>query len=69
VQGQGTNYQIQLTFNASNQINGMNGVNVNPYQYDAAGNLQMDGQNCYSYDAENRLSSVVPKTFFQSSGV
>jgi len=68
-QGQGTNYQIQLTFNANNQINGMIGVNVNPYQYDAAGNLQMDGQNCYSYDAENRLSSVVPKVFVPSTGL
>jgi len=31
---------------------------IDGYAYDAAGNLLMDGQNCYTYDAENRLSSV-----------
>ena len=45
-----------LTFNGNNQI-------TNPgYIYDAAGNLMMDNVNCYSYDAENRLSSVAPET-------
>ena len=52
-----------LTFNQHNQI-------TNPgFIYDAAGNLQMDAQNCYSYDAENRLSSVVPKTYVSSTGL
>jgi RHS repeat-associated protein len=65
-QSQGTNYQTQLTFNGDNQINGISGVNGNPFQYDAAGNLMMDGHNCYSYDAENRLVSVVPETAYWS---
>jgi uncharacterized protein RhaS with RHS repeats len=64
VQGQGTNYGIQLTFNSNNQINGIvpSPANGNPFQYDAAGNLLMDVLNCYSYDAENRLGSVAPQT-------
>ena len=43
-------------------INGNNRISTAGYQYDAAGNLLMDNLNCYSYDAENRLSSVAPET-------
>jgi RHS repeat-associated protein len=50
----GTGLQMQLSFNANNQIS------TTGYRYDAAGNLMMDGVNCYTYDAENRLSSVAP---------
>ncbi len=52
----GTGWPVALTFNGNNQIN--TGV----YRYDAAGNLTMDGLNCYTYDAENRLASVAPQT-------
>jgi YD repeat-containing protein len=55
-QGQGAGWPMQLSFNASNQIS------TEGYRYDAAGNLQMDNANCYTYDAENRLSSVAPWT-------
>jgi hypothetical protein len=47
---------VQLSFNRNNQISSTG------YRYDAAGNLVMDGLNCYTYDAENRLSSVAPET-------
>ena len=50
----GSGYQMPLSFNANNQIS------TSGFQYDAAGNVLMDYQNCYSSDAENRLSSVVP---------
>jgi YD repeat-containing protein len=50
----GTGWGMSLNFNANNQITGTG------YQYDATGNLLMDGINCYTYDAENRLSSVAP---------
>jgi RHS repeat-associated protein len=52
----GTGWQVLLSFNGNNQISSSG------YQYDAAGNLLMDGLNCYTYDAENRLSSVAPET-------
>jgi RHS repeat-associated protein len=45
---------VQLSFNRNNQISSTG------YRYDAAGNLVMDAVNCYTYDAENRLSSVAP---------
>jgi YD repeat-containing protein len=47
---------VALSFNGSNQIS------IPGYQYDAAGNLLMDNFNCYTFDAENRLSSVAPET-------
>jgi RHS repeat-associated protein len=47
---------MQLSFNSNNQISSSG------YRYDAAGNLVMDAVNCYTYDAENRLSSVAPQT-------
>jgi RHS repeat-associated protein len=43
-------------------FNGNNRITTSGYRYDAAGNLMMDGVNCYTYDAENRLSSVAPVT-------
>jgi len=52
VQGQGSGWPMSLTFNGNNQ------VTMTGYVYDAAGNVVMDFQNCYAYDAENRLSSV-----------
>ena len=52
----GTGWQVLLSFNGSNQISSSG------YQYDAAGNLLMDNFNCYTFDAENRLSSVAPET-------
>jgi len=53
-QGQAPGYQMQLSFNGNNQICSSG------YRYDAAGNLVMDALDCYTYDAENRLSSVAP---------
>jgi RHS repeat-associated protein len=50
----GSGLQMPLSFNGNNQISSSG------YRYDAAGNLVMDGLNCYTYDAENRLSSVAP---------
>ena len=52
----GTGWPVQLNFNGNNQIT------TAGYTYDAAGNVAMDGVNCYTYDAENRLSSVAPET-------
>jgi len=43
-----------LAFNANNQIS------TTGYRYDAAGNVVMDNAHCYTYDGENRLSSVAP---------
>ena len=54
--GQGPGWPMSLTFNGNNQISSSG------YTYDAAGNLVMDNLNCYTYDAENRLSSVAPET-------
>jgi RHS repeat-associated protein len=45
-----------MTFSGDNKISSTR------YRYDAAGNLQMDNANCYTYDAENRLVSTVPET-------
>ena len=39
-------------------VNTTNRFNTSPYQYDAAGNLTNDGAHTYTYDAENRISSV-----------
>jgi len=47
---------VQLSFNGNNQIS------TSGYRYDAAGNLVIDGTNCYTYDAENRITSVAPQT-------
>jgi YD repeat-containing protein len=41
---------------------GNNRITTPGYRYDAAGNLLMDNLNCYTYDAENRLSSVAQET-------
>ena len=43
--------QPSTTFSANNQL-------PPPYQYDAAGNMTYDGTHTYSYDAENRLTTV-----------
>jgi len=50
----GTGWPVALTFNGGNQIT------TAGYRYDAAGNLVMDNAHCYTYDGENRLSSVAP---------
>jgi len=52
----GTGWGMALSFDSNNHIR------TPGYGYDAAGNLMMDRVNCYTYDAENRLSSVVPET-------
>src|SRR5208283_2467979 len=52
----GTGWPMSLTFNGSNQIA------TAGYRYDAAGNVITDNVNCYTYDGENRLSSVAPLT-------
>jgi len=59
VQGQGAGWPVSLTFNGRNQIT------TGGYLYDAAGNVLKDNANCYTYDAENRVTSVAP----QASGV
>ncbi len=52
----GTGRPVSLTFDGNNRIN------TGGYRYDAVGNLMMDSLNCYTYDAENRLTSVAPQT-------
>lgn len=39
-------------------VNTQNRLASSPYQYDAAGNMIADGSHTYTYDAENRLTSV-----------
>jgi len=55
-QGQGAGWPVSLSFNANNQIS------TSGYRYDAAGNVLMDNLNCYTYDGENRISSVAAVT-------
>ena len=43
--------QFQFTANALNQL-------PTPYSYDAAGDMQTDGNHVYTYDAEGRISTV-----------
>jgi RHS repeat-associated protein len=52
----GTGLPVALSFDGKNRIT------TEGYFYDAAGNLVMDNLNCYTYDAENRLTSVAPET-------
>jgi hypothetical protein len=52
--GSGSGWQMRLTFKGDNQISSSG------YPYDAVGNVVMDYQNCYTYEAENRLSSLAP---------
>jgi len=52
----GAGWPVSLTFNGNNRIT------ATGYTYDAAGNVVMDNVNCYTYDAESRLSSVAPVT-------
>jgi hypothetical protein len=47
---------MQLSFNSNNQIA------IVGFAYDCAGNLIMDANNCYTFDAENRVVSVAPQT-------
>jgi sugar lactone lactonase YvrE len=47
---------MQASFNGNNQTSSSGCC------YDAAGNLVMDAVNCYTYDAENWLSSLAPQT-------
>ena len=42
-----------------NNLNQYSVVGAQAYLYDASGNLTNDGTNTYTYDEENRLSSVV----------
>ena len=57
----GTGWPMSLTFNGSNQIT------TAGYRYDAAGNVVMDNVNCYTYDAENRLSKGSADLLFRSA--
>ncbi|MGO9270721.1 MAG: RHS repeat-associated core domain-containing protein [Terriglobia bacterium] len=52
----GTGWPMSLTFNGSNQIT------TAGFRYDATGNVLTDNAHCYTYDGENRLSSVAPLT-------
>jgi RHS repeat-associated protein len=45
-------------FSSSNAGNTKNQLIGAPYQYDAAGNLLNDGNHTYTYDAENRITTV-----------
>jgi len=47
---------VQLNFNADHQIAS------GGYRYDAAGIVIVDNTNCYTYDAESRITSVAPQT-------
>ncbi len=58
----GTGTQMSLTFNGSNQITTIG------YQYEAAGNVLTDNANCYTYDGENRISSVAILTALKVCG-
>jgi RHS repeat-associated protein len=51
----GTCGQFSATVNAQNQL--IDTIN-NLYKYDAAGNMTHDASHSYTYDAENRLTSV-----------
>jgi RHS repeat-associated protein len=48
----GTGYAWSSQVNTNNQLMG------GPYTYDLAGNLLTDGNHTYTYDAENRISTV-----------
>ena len=39
-----------------------NQITTTGYLYDAAGNVLRDNANCYTYDGENRVTSVAPQT-------
>jgi hypothetical protein len=46
--------QVNVLRYMSLSFDGNNRISAEGYRYDAAGNLLMDGLNCYTYDAENR---------------
>src|SRR5580658_1153322 len=51
----GSATQPQLSFTGNNN-------RIDGYSYDADGNLLSDGVNAYTYDAENRITSVNGET-------
>ena len=48
-----------FTYNKVNELTASKAVSAVVYRYDANGNLLSDGQRSYTYDAENRLASIV----------
>jgi len=46
------------TFTGNNPGNPQNNNRMDGYSYDAAGNMTSDGNNVYTYDAENRITQV-----------